>query len=97
MTQRHSVTVTRWFGALGLTSSLVGLVNQSRTSARTPQLGATRLALQMLHDQEVDPVLVPHVVERADVRVVQAGDGLGFALEPLLQRRVSRDVARGGP
>ena len=51
-----------------------------------------RLALQVLHHQEVHAVLAPHVVERADVRVVQAGDGLGFALEPLLQLRVASDV-----
>ncbi len=40
-----------------------------------------RLSRQVLHDQEVDPVLVPHVVKRADMGVVQCGEGLGFALE----------------
>ncbi len=44
-----------------------------------------RVALQVLHDQEVDPVLGADVIERADVRVVQAGDGLRLALEPLPQ------------
>ena len=44
-----------------------------------------RLALQLLHDQEVDPVLVADVVQGANVRVAQAGDGLGLALESLLQ------------
>ena len=51
-----------------------------------------RVALQVLHDQEVDPVLLPDVVERADVRVVQAGDGLRLALEPLLEVGVGGDV-----
>ncbi len=44
-----------------------------------------RVALQVLHDQEVDPVLGADVVQRADVRVVQAGDGLRLTLEPLLE------------
>ena len=47
-----------------------------------------RVALQVLHHQEVDPVLGADVMERADVRVVQTGDGLRLALEPLLQVRV---------
>ncbi len=48
-----------------------------------------RVALQVLHDQEVDAVLTADVMERANVRVVQAGDGLHLALEPLLQIGVS--------
>jgi len=34
------------------------------------------------------------VMQRADVRVVQAGDGLRLALEPLLQIGVGGDVLR---
>jgi hypothetical protein len=44
-----------------------------------------RVTVQVLQHEEVDAVLMSNVVERADVRVVQAGDGLGFPLEPLLQ------------
>ena len=51
-----------------------------------------RDALQVFHHQEVDPVLGPDVVERANVRMVQAGDGLRLALEPLLQIGVGRDM-----
>ena len=51
-----------------------------------------RVALQILHDQEVDPVLLADVMQSANVRVVQAGDGLGLALEPLLEVGVSGDV-----
>ena len=51
-----------------------------------------RVAVQELHDQEVDAVLVPNVEEGANVRVVQAGDGLGLALEPLLEIGVRGDV-----
>ena len=46
----------------------------------------------MLHDQEPDPVLAADVMKRANVRVVQAGDGLGLALEPLLQVGVRGDM-----
>ena len=40
-----------------------------------------RLAIAMLHDEEMDPVLMPDVVERADVGMVQRGDRAGFAVE----------------
>ncbi len=53
-----------------------------------------RLSVEILHDQEVHPVLAPDVVESADVRMVQAGDRLGLALEPLLQIRVRGDLLR---
>ena len=49
-----------------------------------------RLAFQVLHHQEVDAVLVADVVQRADVRMVQRGDGLRFALEALLHLGVLR-------
>ena len=51
-----------------------------------------RLALQVLHDQEVDPVLAADVVHGADVRMTEGGERLGLALEPLLQVRVGGDV-----
>ena len=51
-----------------------------------------RLPVEILHDQEVDPVLVADVMEGADVRVVQRRDGFGFSLESLLEIRISRNV-----
>ena len=42
-----------------------------------------RLALEQLHHQVVDAILVADVEQRADVRVVQARDGARFALEAL--------------
>ena len=42
-----------------------------------------RLALDVLHHQEVGPVLFAHVVEDADVGVAQGGDGAGLTLESL--------------
>ena len=46
-----------------------------------------RLAVEQLHHEVVHAVLMPDVVDGADVRVVQRGDGARLALEP----------ARGGP
>ena len=51
-----------------------------------------RLPFQMLHHQEVDPVLAADVVDGADVRMTQRGERLGFALEPLLQVWIRRDM-----
>ena len=51
-----------------------------------------RLPVEILHNQEVDPVLAPDVEEGADVRVVQGGDGAGLALEPLFQIGIGGDV-----
>ena len=41
--------------------------------------------IHVLHDEVVNPVLFTDVVECADVRVVQAADSFGFALEPFTQ------------
>ena len=51
-----------------------------------------RLALQVLHDQEVDAVLTTDVVDVADVRMTQGRECLGLALESLLQVRVRGDM-----
>ena len=49
-----------------------------------------RLPLDVLHDQVQGAVLVADVVKGADVRMVQARDGLGLALEALAHVRVAR-------
>ena len=72
-----------------LNGRLESLIERQRA---LPQAVGQRLALQVLHHQEVHAVLVPHVMEGADVGMVQAGDRLGFALESLLQLRVRRDM-----
>lgn len=43
----------------------------------------------MLHHQVIDPFLMANVVQGADVRMAQAGDGLCFALETLAQLRIA--------
>jgi hypothetical protein len=45
------------------------------------EAGGEGFALEVLHHQVVEVVLAPNVVERADVRVRELGDGAGFALE----------------
>ena len=44
-----------------------------------------RLAFEILHHQKINSVLMADVVERADVRMIQAGDGFCFAVESLTQ------------
>ena len=53
--------------------------------AAVPFQGALRLALHTFHHKVIDTVLVTDVMQRTDVRVIQAGDSLRFALEPLLR------------
>jgi hypothetical protein len=44
-----------------------------------------RFALQVLHDEVVGPVLVPHVEEGADMRMLKGRDRLGLSLETRFQ------------
>ena len=56
-----------------------------------------RLAIEQLHHEVVHAVLVPDVVDGADVRVVQRGDGARFALEPDAAFRGPSRRRRAGP
>ena len=47
-----------------------------------------RLTFQIFHDQELLVVVFTNIVERADVRMIQAGNGLRFAFESLLAHRI---------
>ena len=42
---------------------------------------------EIFHHQVIDAVLMADVVERADVRMIQAGNGAGFAIESLANFR----------
>ena len=53
-----------------------------------------RFAFQVLHHQVVDSVLLADVVQRADVGMIQAGDGARFALEALARVRPIERGAR---
>ena len=52
------------------------------------------LALEVLHDEELDAVLVADVVQRADVGVGKRRDGLRFPLEPLTTLGAGGEVRR---
>ena len=56
-----------------------------------------RVAFQILHDQEVGLAFPSDVKERADVRMVQPGDGLRLAFEPMLSFGIVRQVRPGAP
>ncbi len=53
-----------------------------------------RLAVEQLHDDELLPVVIADVVQRADVRVVERGRDARFALEALDCLRIAREVGR---
>ena len=55
--------------------------SSGQRTAREP--GRERLAVEILHDEELEAVLLADVVERADVGMVQPRDGSGLALEAL--------------
>jgi hypothetical protein len=64
---------------------------------RQRALGQTicqRLAFQVLHDQKVSPILASNVEKRANVLVLQGGNGLRFAFEALLGIWPLREIGR---
>src|SRR6202035_5360731 len=54
-----------------------------RHRLRVAQDGGQRTSLDVLHDDEVGPVVLPPVEDRDDVGVGEVGGRLGFAAEPL--------------
>ena len=50
------------------------------------------LTVQVLHHQVIDPVLMANIVQRADMGMAQAGDGLGLTVEPFAQLRITGEV-----
>ena len=56
------------------------------------QPGGQRVAFHQFHDDVVDTVLFANIVERTDVRVVQAADGTGFSLEASTQMGVAGEM-----
>ena len=55
-----------------------------------------RLAFQILHDQEVDAILMADVVQGANVGMVQRRYSAGLAIEALLGFWIVRKMARAG-
>ena len=67
------------------------LLDRQRTFG---QAVSQSLAVQELHDQVIGAVLMPDVVQGADVGVIQRGDGSRFTVEALLGLSVVRQVRR---
>ena len=59
------------------------------------QAFSQRLPFEVLHDEVVDAVLLTHIMERADMRVIQRRDGAGFALEAFAETAGRRRRASG--
>jgi hypothetical protein len=83
--------------AMGLTERVGDLarvaqhfLDEERTSGKP--LGE-RLPFEILHHQERQSVLMPDVVQRADVGMIQAGDGARFPLKALQRVGASRGSA----
>jgi hypothetical protein len=52
-----------------------------------------RLAVEVFHDEKIDAGLLPDVVDGADMRMIQRGNGPSLALEPLLQFGMAGDMS----
>jgi hypothetical protein len=63
---------------------------ERRRAALQPLL--ERLALEVLHHEEVDIILPSDVVEGADMRMIQSRDAAGFPFEALAQLTRRRHV-----
>ena len=67
------------------------LVDRERTACQT---FGKRLAFDNLHDEEVDAIVLFERMEGGDVRMVQRGEELSFALEALHPLRILRERLR---
>jgi hypothetical protein len=65
---------------------------QFKRQRALPETGSERFTFHQLHDEELLLVVSADVVQHADVRVVEAGDGFGFPLEPFAKARILCDV-----
>jgi len=48
--------------------------------------------MDILHHQEIDPILVSHIVEHANMRMIQARNCPSFELEPSFHLSVIREI-----
>ena len=65
----------------------------TRRDGTAPDARLQRLAVETLHDEVVDARVVPDVVERADVRMLEVGDHPGFTLEAFPPIGIGRRIA----
>lgn len=71
-------------------------ISRRKASTRHKQIGEG-FVFEVLHDEEVEPVLLAEAVENAEVGVAEATDDAGFALEALAALGVGGEMGRGGP
>src|SRR5215472_8433491 len=53
-----------------------------------------RLSFHTLHHQVIHAILTTHIMQRANVRMIQSRNRLGFSLESLLSRGIRRHFLR---
>jgi hypothetical protein len=70
------------------------LQHQLRRQRAFHQAGGEGLALQEFHDQKIGAILVSDVVQRANVGMIQRGDGARLTLEALFGLCVRRKMRR---
>ena len=88
----HHAAAVRFIQRVG---NLCGILkNLFQRQRAFEQARGQRLAFQILHDQEINAVLLADIVQHADVGMIQARDNFGFALEALAQSRVAREMRR---
>jgi hypothetical protein len=71
-----------------------GLSGGNRAALQPPM---ERLAFDVLHHQEIDAVLMPDVVQRADVRMIQLRDRARLSVEPLPRLGVLKKMRTQDP
>ena len=71
-----------------------GRLRFERRAAARRGRPAQRLPFEILEHEEVDAVLMPDVVQRADVRMIERRDRARLALEALAQLRIRRERRR---
>ena len=79
---RHALAVRLVQRVGNLDGVLQHLLDRQRTFLQSLR---ERLAFQILHHQIIDSVLMSCIVKRADMRMIQAGNRLRFALEAFAQ------------
>ena len=65
---------------------------QRQGERTTTQSNSEGFTLQILHDDEIDPVLRADVVQTANIGMCEQRDGSGLALKALLQIGIRRKV-----
>ncbi len=53
-----------------------------------------RFPFDQFHDEEIHPILMTDIMQRADVRMSEFRNSLGFALQPLAQGRIRGQICR---